>query len=70
MDGLGIFCASWESVGLDPHQSLGWGWCSGAGLSHPVVVLLIIPRQCFFCGCFLLFVFGFAILLCLFPAAL
>ena len=29
MDGLGIFCASWESVGLDPHQSWEWVWCSG-----------------------------------------
>ena len=43
---------------------------TSTSLSPPVNFLLTVPRRCFFCGSFLLFECVFAILSCLFLAAL
>ena len=45
----------------DPHLNWGWGWrreTTKFSLSPPVeIFLLTVPRRCFFCGSFLLFMF-------------
>ena len=41
-----------------PHPNLGRDWRCETNLSRPVkLFLLTVPRWCFFCGSFLLFVF-------------
>ena len=68
MDKLGTSHANQTSMCLDPHQNWGWGWFKP---SYRVkIFLLTVPRRCFFCGSFLLFMFHVALLSCQFITAL
>ena len=56
IDNLGIFHANQTSICLHQHQKQGWGWYHKTSLQERYY-LLTVPRRCFFCGLFLLFMF-------------
>ena len=61
MDKLGFFYANQTSMCLDPHKNQGLGWYRETSLNPAVIFLLSVPRQCSYCGSYLIFMFGFGV---------